>query len=340
VSRRFDIHDPFRASDADEERGTDGSGHDLLHLRELAETKARAGRVASELLEGLGELLAVARGFIDSRLSDAELDRRLGLLLRNKNLSDYGVDPFGFSPVYLRRILPLLQWVYRVYFRVESFNVDRVGHGRVLLISNHSGQIPIDGAMIAGSVLLDLDPPRMTRAMIEKWAPTLPFVSTFFARCGQLTGLPENCRRLLESDEAVLVFPEGSRGISKTFKHRYKLSQFGTGFMRLALETGTPVVPVAVVGAEEQVINLYDWRALARLVGAPAFPITPLTPLLGPLGMWPLPVKYRIYFGEPMVFDGDPNEDDEVISGKVRQVRDRIQTMLDDGVRTRRGVFV
>ena len=128
--------------------------------------------------------------------------------------------------------------------------------GRVLLVSNHSGQLPFDGAMIEIAFLIDRDPPRAVRALMDTWVPTLPFVSTFMARCGQVVGTPENCRRLLAADEALLVFPEGTRGLNKLFRERYKLQRFGHGFMRLALESGAPVVPVAVVGAEEQAPGL------------------------------------------------------------------------------------
>ena len=149
--------------------------------------------------------------------------------------------------------------------------------------------------------------------MVERYVQTVPFASYLFARWGQITGTPENCRRLLEDEEAILVFPEGAKGISKPFTQRYQLQEFGYGFMRLALETGTPIVPVAVVGAEEQApaVNL---KPLARILGAPAFPVMPLPPFFPIL---PYPTKYRIYFGEPLRFEGDPDEDDEVIAEKV-----------------------
>jgi 1-acyl-sn-glycerol-3-phosphate acyltransferase len=171
--------------------------------------------------------------------------------------------------------------------------------------------------------------------MVEKFIPTLPFASYLLTRWGQITGTPENCRQLLESDEAVLVFPEGVRGISKPFSQRYQLQEFGLGFMRLALATGTPIVPVAVIGAEEQApaVNV---KPLARLFGAPAFPVMPFPPFFPLL---PLPVKYRLHFGEPLQPTGDPDDDDEVIADKVRAVRARIQSLLRLGLEERRHVF-
>src|SRR5213079_3096321 len=111
---------------------------------------------------------------------------------------------------------------------------------------------PVDGALIGAALFMDVEPPRFMRAMVEKWTQTLPFVSLLFARCGQVVGVPENAKHLLTNEEALLVFPEGMRGISKPFSKRYQLEEFGLGFMRLAIETRTPIVPVAVIGAEEQ----------------------------------------------------------------------------------------
>ena len=169
--------------------------------------------------------------------------------------------------------------------------------------------------------------------MVEKWAPTLPFVAPFFARIGQVVGTPENCRRLLLNGETIMVFPEGTRGLNKTFEKRYQLQEFGLGFMRLALETRTPIVPVAVIGAEEQAPALLDFKAGARALGFPALPITPtLLPL-------PLPVKYHLHFGEPMRFVGNPDDEDSELERRVREVKMQIQTMMDRGLVDRGGLF-
>jgi 1-acyl-sn-glycerol-3-phosphate acyltransferase len=254
-------------------------------------------------------------------------------------LNEFGVDPFGFDPKFVKYGIPFALAIYRKYFRVEPKGLKNVPAGRVLLISNHSGQIPLDAAMICTAMIVDAEPPRMVRSMVETWVPTLPILSWFFPRVGQIVGTRENCQRLLEREEAILAFPEGVRGISKTFAKRYQLEEFGLGFMRLALMTGAPVVPVAVVGAEEQIPSFISFKPLAKLMGAPAFPVTPTFPWLGPLGILPLPVKYRIHFGKPMYFSGDPEAEDEVVGEKVKQVRRTIQRMLRDGLKARKNVF-
>ncbi len=252
----------------------------------------------------------------------------------SRTQNEYGVDPFGFSLDYsLSASAPFL-WLYKSYFRVQTHGIEKVPKsGRVLLISNHSGQLPMDGAMIGISLLKELDPPRAMRAMVEKWMPTLPYVSTFMARVGQIVGTPENCRRLLEREEAILVFPEGAKGISKLFHQRYQLQEFGLGFMRLALETNTPIVPVAVIGSEEQAPAFLNVKPLAKLMGFPAFPITPT------VLPFPLPTKYRIHFGDPLFFTGRADDDDSELEKKVKVVKAAIQGMLDTGLAARKHVF-
>ncbi len=243
-----------------------------------------------------------------------------------------GIDPFGYRPDMIARVLPVVHALYRSYFRVRCEGIHNVPPGRVLLIANHSCQIPMDGAMIGAAMLLELRPPRLTRSMIERWVPTLPFVSTFFARCGQVVGTPENARRLLANEEALLVFPEGTHGISKSFAQRYQLQRFGTGFIRLALQTNTPIVPVAVVGAEEQLPSIGSFDSLARLLNMPAVPIIPTGPI-------PLPVRYHLYFGEPLSFHGDWDDEDRVIQAHVQRVKTRIDLMLKKGLAERTGIF-
>ncbi len=286
--------------------------------------------------------LARARAALAERI-DRKVDRALGddVLARLRSVSvgesESGVDPFGFDPQVARYALIVARMLYRDWFRAEVHGIENVPDGRVLLISNHSGQVPLDGLAIALALLLDRNPPRFVRSMVERWSATLPFVSQFFARVGQIVGVPENCQRLLEREEAILVFPEGSRGISKPFSERYRLTEFGTGFMRLALATRAPVVPVAVVGAEEQYISVANLTGLARLTGSPAFPVIPQ--LLVPGGFLPLPVRYHLWFGEPMHFTGDPDDDDAVIEEKVWVVRSTVQSMVNRGLKERRGIF-
>jgi 1-acyl-sn-glycerol-3-phosphate acyltransferase len=248
-----------------------------------------------------------------------------------------GIDPFGLDPEWAKYAVGIAAFFHRFYFRTDVHGISRVPTGRVLLIANHSGQVPVDGLLIGASMFLDAEPPRITRSMVEKWSQTLPFISTLFSRVGQVVGVPENARRLLELGEAILVFPEGSRGISKSFVDRYKLTDFGLGFMRLALETQTPIVPVAVIGAEEQYISMGNLDRVAKMMGMPSFPVIPQ--LLLPFGQMPLPTKYRIYFGDAMTFDGDPDDDDAVIEEKVLRVKGTIQSMLNRGLKERKSIF-
>jgi len=144
-----------------------------------------------------------------------------------------------------------------------------------------------------------------------------------------------NCRELLEHDQSVLVFPEGVRGSGKLFKDRYQLQRFGTGFMRLALETGAPVIPVAIIGTEETYPSVYNFEALAKAIGAPYFPVTPFFPLLGPLGLLPLPSKVTVRFGKPLYFEGGPDEDEEKIRERVQRVKEALQAEIQEGLKAR-----
>lgn len=251
--------------------------------------------------------------------------------LPRDNLNEFGFDPFGYSPDYVRRVAPYVLLFYKYYFRTQVFGIEKVPKGRAILVANHSGQIPVDGMILATALIVEPEEPRMVRSMVEKWVPTLPFVSYFMGRTGQVVGTPDNCVRLLEREECILVFPEGVRGISKTLSERYKLAEFGHGFVRLALQTRAPIVPVAIIGGEEQALSFHNARSLARMIGAPAFPIT--------LNPFPLPVRYRLHFGEPIVFRGEPDEEDERVERKVKTVRSTLQALIHRGLRERRHVF-
>jgi 1-acyl-sn-glycerol-3-phosphate acyltransferase len=276
-------------------------------------------------------LLAFAR-----RTLAPDIDRRIELILRRYHAGDF--DPFGFDFNYAVYVLILSGLIYRYYFRVRMTGVENVPEGKCLLVANHSGQIPIDGAMIATGLLLDAGEPRLTRTLYEKWAAMLPFVSTFFTRCGQIVGRPENLDVLLRRGEVVLVFPEGAKAILKPFSKAYTLTDFGLGFMRLALEHHCPVVPVAVIGAEEQYPSLANIEKIAGLLRMPGLPL-PVQAFVPFLGVLPLPAKYRIYVGEPMTFDGNPDDEDGVIAEKVWVVRHTIQLMLGKGLKERKHIF-
>ena len=249
--------------------------------------------------------------------------------------NEYGVDPYGLDVDYVIAAIAPLLWLYRRWFRVQLHGADQIpSEGKALIVANHSGQLPFDAAMIEVGLLVDKDPPRVTRALVDRWVPTLPFVSTFMARCGQIVGTPENCRRLLAAGETLLVFPEGVRGLNKPFSERYRLKRFGPGFMRLALESGAPIVPCGVIGAEEQAPAIADLKPVARLLGFPAFPITPT------LLPFPLPSRYQIRFGEPLWFSGTSDEDDAELEKKVATVERAVRALLDRGLAERRSIYL
>lgn len=247
------------------------------------------------------------------------------------DLNPYGFDPWGFETETAVLSLVWSTLLYRYYFRVQTRGIENLPRGRVLLIGNHAGQIALDAVMIGTATVLEAEPPRMVRGMGEYWLPRLPFFNVAMVRAGSVVGTPKNCTDLLDHDEAVIAFPEGVRGMNKSFTERYVLQEFGLGFLRLALETNTPIVPVAVVGSEEQAPSLGNFRPLADLLGMPAFPLV-LTPL-------PLPTRYHIEFGEPMHFTGNPRDEDRVVGAQVEQVKRRLHDMIADGLARRDGIF-
>jgi 1-acyl-sn-glycerol-3-phosphate acyltransferase len=274
-------------------------------------------------------------------LSLRDLEREIDDRIRKipTRLNEFGFDPWGLHPQTVRETLLPALLLYKYWFRVETHDIERVPPGRVLLIANHAGQLPFDAAMLSVAMLLEAEPPRIVRGMAEYWVSQLPWVSIYATRGGAASGTPDTCREMLEAEEAVVVFPEGVRGMNKLYRDRYKLMRFGTGFVRLALEAQAPIVPVAIVGSEEQNPGLANFERLGRMLGMPAFPITATFPLLGPLGMLPMPVKYRMYFGEPLLFQGSPTEDDAVIDAKVEQVKAAISGLFERGLAERRGIF-
>jgi 1-acyl-sn-glycerol-3-phosphate acyltransferase len=280
-----------------------------------------------------------------SRLQPAPI-RRLDAELADRlekaplQLNDFGYDPYGFHPSAARRLLLPSAVLYRYWFRVATHDIGRVPAGGVLLIANHSGQFGYDGAMLAMAMLLDAEPPRLARGMAEHLFARTPFAGISLARIGSMSGTPENCISMLEAGECVMVFPEGARGANKPFRKRYQLQRFGTGFMRLALETGVPIVPVGIVGAEEQQPGFANLESLGHRFGLPSFPITISQPWFGLLGSaFALPVKYRMYFGEPLRFEGDAWDRDAAIDEKIEAVRDAIRALLARGIAERKGIF-
>jgi 1-acyl-sn-glycerol-3-phosphate acyltransferase len=210
----------------------------------------------------------------------------------------------------------------------------------VLLVANHAGQFAYDGAMLGLSMLLHADPPRIARGMGEYFLFRLPWISFSGARMGAMVGTPANCVHMLEAEQCVMVFPEGARGANKPFRKRYQLQGFGQGFMRLALQTHTPIVPVGIIGSEEQQPGLANFEGVGRALGLPSLPITISMPWLGLLGpTFALPTKYRLHFGEPLYFEGDGDEEDAVVQEKVEEVKDALAELIARGLEQRTGIF-
>ena len=271
------------------------------------------------------------------RLVD-EIDERLARV--PTRLNEYGYDPFGMDPDYGRRLALALALAYRYWFRAEARGIENVPEGRVLLVGNHAGNtFAWDGALLGTALFLEGEPPRIVRGMAEYFLPKIPFFNVAMHRLGSVVGTPANCARLLENEEAIMVFPEGQRGFVKTWRQRYRLQTFGLGFMRLALETDTPIVPIGIVGGEEQSPGLANIRPLGKLIGSPAFPITLTFPLLGPAGFIPLPVKFRLHLGAPLRFEGDPTEEDALVEKKVAVVKDAIRELIAQGRAQRKTWF-
>lgn len=279
---------------------------------------------------------STARALLRSRLVDPEIAHAIDASPTQVN--ELGFDPWGFNPEDAKVYFSVAKRIYG-YFRPEIHGIENVPRGRVLIVPNHSGQLPFDGLVISVACLLKANPPRLLRAMAERWFPTIPYVNEAFSRSGVVVGDPINCRNLLEAENAILVFPEGARGSGKVFQQRYRLQPFGRGFMRLALQTNSPVVPVAVVGGEESILSVYNWKSLAKLAGMPYAPISPLLPVLGPLAYLPMPVKFHVHFGEPMHFRGPFDDEDSEIDKKVKQVTDRVQELINDGRARRKSLF-
>ncbi len=257
----------------------------------------------------------------------------------------YMVDDFGFDPQWTESFITIFKSLYRDYWRVEATGVEHVpATGRALLVANHAGVLPWDGAMIKTAVFTEHPRPRHVRALVASQFMGMPVMSWFLRRTGQAVGHPEDTRRLLERDELVLVFPEGTRGTGKGFKDRYRLRRFGRGgFAATAIRAQAPIIPISVVGSEEIYPMLGDLRPVARFLGLPYFPVTPFWPWLGPLGMIPLPSKWRIQFHPPVeVSDLSPNaaEDQHLVMALADDVRDTIQRGIYENLKLRRGVFL
>ncbi len=260
----------------------------------------------------------------------------------------FGYDAFGLNVEAALRAYTVLKPVYQDYFRVESRGHEHVPQsGRAILVANHSGGIPLDGAMVAMDIMRRTDPPRLVRAVVDRFVAGLPGINVLFSRLGQIIGIRKNFETLLENEEMVLVFPEGTQGIAKPWHERYQLRNFNVGFMELHLLYKAPIIPVAVIGAEEQLPIIAASEKIGRPLGITHTPISLQLPflatLLGPIGALPFPTKYRLVYGEPIEYFREFSEDTIrnpiMIRTLTEEVRARVQSMLRDGVAERQRVF-
>jgi 1-acyl-sn-glycerol-3-phosphate acyltransferase len=292
---------------------------------------------------------AVEPTHLPAPTASSELEDRVaeaGEFLQRRLTGRYAVDDFGFDRDLTENvIMPLLRPLYERWFRVETIGTEHVPtHGGALLVANHSGTVPLDALMTTVAVHDDLPVPRHLRMLAADLVFGLPGVGAMARKAGHTLACNADAEALLSAGELVGVWPEGFKGIGKDFADRYKLQRFGRGgFVSAALRSGVPIIPCSIVGAEETYPKIADIGPLARLLGVPYFPVTPTWPLLGPLGLVPLPSKWYIEFGEPIAttaFEPEEADDPMTMFEVTDQVRETIQQTLYKLLAKRRNVVL
>ncbi|EQC46286.1 lysophospholipid acyltransferase family protein [Bacteriovorax sp. DB6_IX] len=247
-------------------------------------------------------------------------------------LEKYGLreDPWGLNLKRARKNLNYIYPLYKNYFKVRLFGKENVQDKQYMVISNHSGQIAIDGLLIGTAFALEVSPARILRPMVERFFTSLPFINKWASECGSVLGDRENCMNLLERGESLLIFPEGVRGVAKSTKDYYKVQEFTRGFYRMAIKAGIEILPLAVVGAEEVFPYVYQAKGVAKKFGLPALPLS--------ANYFPLPSPVDIYIGEPITPDSSISSDpsDSEIDPLIDEIEVKIQHMIDEGLKQRR----
>jgi 1-acyl-sn-glycerol-3-phosphate acyltransferase len=304
------------------------------------------------------QIAAVVREIDERRIavdgSDAadegpnELARRIAAIaefVRKRMVGEYTVDEFGFDPHLNNAIfLPLLRVFFNSWFRVEVSGIENLPEtGAALVVANHAGVLPFDGLMTSVAVHDKHPTNRDVRLLAADMVFDLPMMGQAARKAGHTMACTADAHRLLAAGELTAVFPEGYKGLGKHFKDRYKLQRFGRGgFVAAAMRAKAPIVPCSIVGSEEIYPMITDVKLLARLLGLPYFPITPLFPLAGPLGLVPLPSKWHIQFGEPIStadYEDGAAEDPMITFELTDQVRETIQQTLYQLLANRRNMF-
>ncbi|MDX1589919.1 MAG: lysophospholipid acyltransferase family protein [Oleiphilaceae bacterium] len=268
------------------------------------------------------------RGLIKRTLLSRDMDRQVDNIA--KPVGSLGYDPWGFNAESASVGLSLVHHLYHRYFRVQADGVDQVpAQGPVLLVANHSGQLPLDGVLVGFALATREHAPRMPRAMIERFFPTVPYLGNLLNQLGATLGDPTNCAKMLANGEAIIVFPEGVRGSGKLYRDRYQLKRFGSGFMHLAMEYQATVIPVGVVGCEETIPAFANITPLARMLGIP------YAPLAAPVV---LPARVILKFGAPMHFSHEELSE-AGIAERVDRVKGAISDLIDEGLSERKRLF-
>jgi 1-acyl-sn-glycerol-3-phosphate acyltransferase len=311
-----------------------------VSVRAPASTPDGANKPLDELLRLVGEL---ARHFFGA--DGDEKAAQAVAFLRRRLTGEYEVDAFGFDEQLTDTVLlPLLRPLYRRWFRVEVRGKEHIpAEGAALIVANHSGTVPLDSLMTEVAVHDEHLAHRHLRMLGADLVFQLPFVADVARKNGTTLACTEDAERLLAAGELVGVWPEGFKGIGKPFSERYKLQRFGRGgFVSAAMRAKAPIVPCAIVGAEETYPMIANLGTLARMIGLPYVPITPTFPWFGPLGLIPLPSKWIIEFGEPIATDGHGDggaEDPMLVFELTDRVRDTIQQTLYALLIRRRSTF-
>jgi 1-acyl-sn-glycerol-3-phosphate acyltransferase len=263
---------------------------------------------------------------------------------RRRLLGEYEVDEFGFDPELNSTLLmPAALALYRNWFRVRMLGLENIpDSGAALVVANHSGVLPVDAVMLQAGIFAEHREHRTLRLLGADLMYSLPVLASLARRSGHTRADPEQAHKLLMAGQLVGTFPEGFKGIGKPFSERYRLQRFGRGgFVRTAVQARVPIIPCAIVGAEEIYPMIGNAEALARALRLPYFPVTPLFPWLGPLGAVPLPSNWIIEFSKPVATCdlAEVGDDDEQLADVADQVRDTIQARLDDLVTERGPAF-
>ena len=324
-------------------RGRAAAEDSGARVRQLEEELARLkGELEGEGREGLMVALARLLQEGSSALTWENLARAWGAFYFTWHSES--VDDFGYDKKFTKTILPFFEFLYTMWWRVEAQEVEHVpAEGPALIVSNHSGVLPWDGIMINLAIRHHHPARRECRMLALDMFALLPFLAPMLAQTGAVRASQENGERLLRRGELVGVFPEGVKGVGKPFKQRYRLARFGRGgFVRLALRTGAPMVPCAVVGAEEVHPMIASANWVGKPLGLPYWPITPTFPWLGPLGVIPLPSKWSIDFADPIPVDSygpDGAADPILVNRLTQEVRSTVQRMIDSRLARRRSVW-